>query len=83
MALIIPPRAAKEFAAVPRAVAKRLLERLERIAEDPFAPQISVKPLAGRAGVFRVRQGDWRALYSIENGDVIVERIGDRKVVYR
>ena len=68
---------------MPRAVAKRLLERLERIAEDPFAPQISVKPLAGRAGVFRVRQGDWRALYSIENGDVIVERIGDRKVVYR
>lgn len=43
---------------MPRTVAKRLLERLERIAEDPFAPQISVKPLVGRAGVFRVRQGD-------------------------
>jgi len=34
-------------------------------------------------GVFRVRQGDWRAVYSIEDGDVIVERIGHRKMVYR
>jgi mRNA interferase RelE/StbE len=83
VALIIPPHVAKELAAVPRADAKRLRERLERIAENPLAPQIGVKPLVGRAGAFRVRQGDWRAVYSIEDGDVIVERIGNRKVVYR
>jgi mRNA interferase RelE/StbE len=83
VALIIPPQIAKELAAVPRADAKRLRERLERIAENPLAPQIGVKPLVGRAGSFRVRQGDWRAVYSIVDGDVIVERIGNRKVVYR
>jgi mRNA-degrading endonuclease RelE of RelBE toxin-antitoxin system len=33
--------------------------------------------------VFRVRQGDWRAVYSVEEGDVIVERVANRKVVYR
>ena len=83
MALIIPPRVAKAFAALPRADAKRLHARLVRIAENPLAPQVGVKPLVGRPGVFRVRQGDWRAVYSIEDGDVIVERVGDRKVVYR
>jgi hypothetical protein len=30
-------------------------ERLERSAADPLAPLIGVKPLVGRAGVFRVR----------------------------
>lgn len=83
MALIIPPRVARQFAAMPSADAKRLSDRLERIAQNPLAPQIGVKPLVGRAGVFRVRQGDWRAVYSIEHGDVIVERIGNRKMVYR
>ncbi len=82
-ALIIPPRVAKAFATMPRADAKRLRARLDRIAENPLAPQIGVKPLVGLAGVFRVRQGNWRAVYTIEDGDMIVERIGDRKVVYR
>jgi mRNA interferase RelE/StbE len=83
VALIIPPRVAKAFATMSRADAKRLHARSQRIAENPLAPQTGVKPLVGLYGVFRVRQGNWRALYSIEDGDVIVERIADRKVVYR
>lgn len=83
MALIVPPSVAKELASVPRDVAKRLLERLERIGEDPFAPQPGVRPMTGRSGVFRVRQGDWRAVYSVEEGDVVVEQVGNRKAVYR
>jgi mRNA interferase RelE/StbE len=83
VALIIPPHVAKELAAVPRADAKRLRERLERIAENPLAPQIGVKPLVGRAGAFRVRQGDWRAIYVIKDGNVIVGHVGNRKEVYR
>lgn len=83
MALIIPPRVAREFAAMPRADARRLHERLERIAMDPLATHSGVKPLMGRAGAYRVRQGDWRAVYSIEDGDVIIERVGHRRLVYR
>jgi mRNA-degrading endonuclease RelE of RelBE toxin-antitoxin system len=56
---------------------------LERIAANPFGPQPGVKPMSGEPGSFRVRQGDWRAIYSVEDGDVIVERVGDRKGVYR
>jgi mRNA interferase RelE/StbE len=82
VALIIPPRVQAQFAAMPRADAKRLREKLERIAADPWASHPAAKPLVGGAGSYRVRQGDWRAVYSVENGDVIVERIGNRKEVY-
>jgi mRNA-degrading endonuclease RelE of RelBE toxin-antitoxin system len=37
----------------------------------------------GEPGVFRVRQGDWRAVFSLEEGDVIVDRVAHRREVYR
>lgn len=83
MALIVPPRVARQFAAMPSADAKRLRDRLERIAENPTAPHTGVKPLVGVSGIFRVRQGDWRATYSLEAGDLIVDRVGNRKEIYR
>jgi mRNA interferase RelE/StbE len=83
LALIVPPHVLKELEAAPRDIAKRHRDRLERIAASPFAPQPGVKPMSGEPGSFRVRQGDWRAIYSVEDGDVIVERVGDRKGVYR
>lgn len=83
MALIIPPHAAEQLAAMPRADARRLRERLVRIAADPHGPQPGVQPMAGTRGQYRVRQGDWRAVYAIRDGNVIVGSIGNRKEVYR
>ncbi len=83
MALIVPPHVLKELEAAPRDIAKRLRDRLERIVGSPFAPQPSVNPMSGEPGSFRFRQGDWRAIYSVEDGDVIVERMGHRKGIYR
>jgi mRNA-degrading endonuclease RelE of RelBE toxin-antitoxin system len=83
VALIVPPHVLKELAAAPRDIAKRLWDRLERIAANPFGPKPGVKPVSGEPGSFRVRQGDWPAIYSVEDGDVFVERVGDRKGVYR
>ena len=83
MALIVPPHVLKELEAAPRDVAKRLRDRLERITGSPFAQQPGVKPMSDEPGSFRVRQGDWQAIYSVADGDVIVERVGHRKGVYR
>jgi mRNA interferase RelE/StbE len=83
MALLIPPRVFKQFAAMPKADARRLLDRLEKIAEAPEKPHPNVVPLVGEPGVFRVRQGKWRAVYSIDGGDVIVDRVAHRREVYR
>ena len=83
MALIIPPHVAVQFAAMPRREARQLYERLVRIAEQPMAPQSGVKPLTGLPGRYRVRQGDWRAVYTIKDGNVIVGLVGNRKEIYR
>ncbi|MGO9269954.1 MAG: type II toxin-antitoxin system RelE family toxin [Terriglobia bacterium] len=83
MALLVPPRVFKQLAAMPKADARRMLDRLEKIAEAPDEPHHNVVPLAGERGVFRVRQGDWRAVFSIEAGDVIVDRVAHRREVYR
>ncbi len=83
MTLIIPPRVYKQIAAMPKADARRLMERLTKIAEAPDAPHSSMTALVGESGVFRVRQGDWRAVLSIEDGDVILDRVAHRREVYR
>lgn len=83
MALIIPPRVFKQLATMPKTDAKRLLNRLEKISLRPDALHPAVQPLVGERGVFRVRQGDWRAVFSMEDGNVIVDRIAHRREVSR
>ena len=68
---------------MPKAEARRLLERLEKAADEPDKLHPNVVPLVGETGVFRLRQGNWRAVFSIEEGDVIVDRIAHRREVYR
>jgi mRNA interferase RelE/StbE len=81
--LVIPSKVFKQLAALPKADARRLLERLEGIAAAPDALHLGVTGLVGELGAYRVRQGDWRAIFRIEEGDVIVDRIAHRREVYR
>jgi len=83
MALLIPPRVFQQLAAMPKAEARRLLDRLEKIAAAPEKLHPNVVPLVGEPGVFRVRQGNWRAVFSIEEGEVTVDRVAHRREVYR
>lgn len=83
MALIIPPQVVKQLAGLPRAEASRSLARLKQIAEAPRERHPNVLPLTGEPGTFRLRQGDWRAVFSIEDDDVILDRVAHRREVYR
>ncbi len=83
MTLLIPPSVEKEFAQMPKADARRLRDRLEMIAATPNVTHPNVTALLGTQGVFRVRQGDWRAGFSIEDGDVIVDPVAHRREGYR
>jgi mRNA interferase RelE/StbE len=83
VALVIPSGVFKQLAALPRADGRRLLDRLEGIATAPLALHPGVTALIGEPGAYRVRQGDWRAVFRIEDGDVLVDRIAHRREVYR
>ena len=62
---------------------QRIVERIRSLAEDP-RPHGS-EELAGREERRRIRQGDYRVVYSIDDEarTVTVFRIGHRQDVYR
>ena len=81
--LTFRPRAVKELAGLPKEARDALLERLKAIAADPHALHPGVKRLTGRDREYRVRQGAWRAVYTITGqGDVDVIHVRHTRGIY-
>jgi mRNA interferase RelE/StbE len=85
MHLVLEKAARKGLDRMPPTAAEAMLKRLETIARDPFAPHANVKPLKGEKDAFRLRQGDWRAVYRIvrERSEMRVVLVDVRGSVYR
>ena len=79
--IVIKKSAAKEIEALPQKDRLRVIERIRALAEDPRPS--GCKKLS-RQEKYRVRQGRYRILYQIEDGEllVIVVRVAHRKDVY-
>lgn len=74
-------RARDDLAALPRPVQEAVFETLEALAVDPAE---AGKELVGRLrGLWSVRVGSYRVLYTIERSGVIVRAIRHRGVAYR
>lgn len=76
------PSAARALSELQRSVQLRIARRIDRLAGDPRA---GATKLRGADDVWRVRVGDYRILYRIEDDRlvVLVVRIGHRRDVYR
>ncbi len=61
---------------------KRILARIENLAENPRSP--GCEKLTGE-DLYRVRQGNYRIVYSIRDRELIVWiiKVGQRKDIYR
>jgi mRNA interferase RelE/StbE len=72
----------KDFTAIPKKDLKKILERIEALAEDPRPP--GCEKLTGQQR-YRLRQGRYRILYSIQDDEltVWVVKAGHRKEIYR
>ncbi len=82
--LFIKPSAGKELEAVgPKSDRIRIIGKIRNLAEDP-RPHGSEK-LAGYDDRYRVRQGNYRIVYAIDDkaGQITVFKVGHRKDVYR
>ncbi|MEZ4650830.1 MAG: type II toxin-antitoxin system RelE/ParE family toxin [Candidatus Eisenbacteria bacterium] len=77
------PRAARDLRGLDRREQRRLLARIERLAEEP-RPN-GARKIEGEDGLYRVRQGVFRILYRVEDARllVLVIRIRHRQDVYR
>ena len=80
--LSIKLSAAKELEAVPLKDRRRIVARIQKLAAHP-RPQ-GCEKLSGEEK-YRVRQGNYRVLYTIndEGRAVIVVKVGDRREVYK
>ena len=76
-------KAKKEFDRLPLDVRIRFLPKIEALANDPRPP--GSRALAGKKGSYRIRDGDFRALYTIHDDIVLVLvfRVENRKDAYR
>ncbi|HEX6386629.1 MAG TPA: type II toxin-antitoxin system RelE/ParE family toxin [Anaerolineae bacterium] len=81
--LVITKSAAKTLRKLPRNLAKRIRQKLEELAKDPYTPNNNVTKLQNRPG-FRLRVGDWRVIYEIEDDRlvILVLEIGPRGGIY-
>ena len=60
-------------------IAKRILKKVEELAENPFSKDI--KKLKG-SNDFRLRVGDYRIIFSIEKNTIQILKVGHRKNIY-
>jgi mRNA interferase RelE/StbE len=58
-------KASKHFGLLDNPVKERITETINKLAENPQPP--GMKPVIGLPGVFRVREGHWRILYSLDD----------------
>ncbi len=77
------PLAQRQFENLPRNVQRRIATKVESLREDPFPP--GCKKLAAVNGAWRIRVGDYRVIYQVHRGEllVLVITIGHRSDVYR
>ena len=82
--VVYKKRAIKSLARIPAPLRERIRAALVTLAADPDTQLLDAKPLQGRDG-FRLRIGDWRVLYEIDRGRLIilVIEIGPRGDVYK
>jgi mRNA-degrading endonuclease RelE of RelBE toxin-antitoxin system len=86
MRLVIERVAARRMLAMPKELHESLRRRLDAIAADPFNRDLNDGPYkAGGKDCFKVRQGDWRAIYAIDRKarEVRVQVVDTRGRVYR
>ena len=76
------PRARKAFLALDKPVRRRIGEAVDALAADPRPA--AAKIITGAHGVLRIRVGDYRVVYTIDEGELIVLVLdaGHRSEIY-
>jgi mRNA interferase RelE/StbE len=77
------PRAARDFKSLDGSVRRRIAQRIDSLANNPYPS--GIKKIEGEEELYRLRVGDYRILYQVKKQTllVLVVRIGHRRDVYR
>jgi mRNA interferase RelE/StbE len=80
--VLIKPSAVKEIERIPKTDRIRVVERIQDLAQNsrpPGCPKLSDQER------YRVRQGDYRIVFSVDDGagTVLIVKVAHRREVYR
>ncbi len=78
--IFLKPKAGKDLKALPPQNAARVVERLRRLENNLEG---DVKKLTNHQPEYRMRAGDWRALFEVAGNEIVVYRIIHRRQAYR
>ena len=76
-------RARRMFRNLPADVQRRLDPAIQALRQDPRPP--GCKKLSGEEFLWRIRVGDYRIVYQIQDNEllVLVVKVGHRREIYR
>lgn len=80
--VLIKKSAEKELRQIPAKDLSKIIEKIKHLAQAP-RPHGAEKMEGGDR--YRIRQGDWRFIYTIDDADkmVVVIKVGNRREIYR
>ena len=65
-----------------KSIARRILRRLAWLSKN--FQSIVPEPLIGELkGTFKLRIGDWRAIYAMEGKKIVIQFVGHRSEIYK
>lgn len=76
-------KVAKTLEKIPKRDREAIKNKIDKLAQEPLPS--GVEPLKGQyAGYYRIRFGDYRIIYEIRNGQllILIVKIGNRKEIY-
>lgn len=84
-AIEVTPAAQRDLHALERQVVRRIDARIRKLAEDPRPATVEKVKAFDGGDLYRVRVGDYRILYTIEDNRllILVIRVRHRREVYR
>lgn len=74
--------AIKDLEKLDKPVAQRVIRKISWLCNN--FERVSPEPLGGEfKGTYKLRIGDWRAIYTMEGQVLIIQFIGHRKEIYK
>ena len=74
--------AIKDLEKLDKPIAQRILRRLAWFSKN--FQRIVPEPLTGEfKGTFKLRTGNWRAVYTVEGKTIVIQFIGHRREIYK
>lgn len=76
-------QATKDLLRIPKSYSILVIDRIKRMAVDPYSKELDIKKLKGTEG-YRLRVGEYRVIYDLDKKKLIVKivKIQSRGNVY-